>query len=180
MTEEVDYESDTAMAVEEEDEEPKPSVQRPETKRIVKGRGSGAAAMDVRRYPAQSGVFETFQAPPPVALATRDHANALRSVEGWLVFVTGVHEEAQEDDVLDVFAEHAQVTAVHLNLDRRSGFVKGYALVAFEHFVDAKAAIERLDGHDMLGSVLHVDWAFERQEEEQEGRRRRRPRGRMK
>ncbi|GMF38758.1 unnamed protein product [Phytophthora fragariaefolia] len=147
MADEVDYESDTAMAVEEEEDKPQPAH------RAVRGRGAGSAAMDAARYPAESGVFEKL-AP------SRDHARALRSVEGWLLFVTGVHEEAQEEDVMDAFAEDAQVKDLHLNLDRRSGFVKGYALVEFERFEDAKAAMERMDGHEILGSKIRVDWAF--------------------
>ncbi|CAI5746839.1 unnamed protein product [Peronospora destructor] len=161
MADEVDYESDTVMAVEEEEE--KPQVRREDNKRVVKGRGSGSAAMDVSRYPAESGVFEKLK--PLSSLSSRDHSSALRSVEGWILFVTGVHEEAQEEDVMDAFGEDAQVKDLHLNLDRRSGFVKGYALVEFEHFEDAKAAMERLDGKEILGSVIHVDWTFQKDAE---------------
>ncbi|CAH0518308.1 unnamed protein product [Peronospora belbahrii] len=164
MADEVDYESDTAMAVEEEEEE-KPQVEcEDKKKRIVKGRGSGSAAMDVSRYPAETGVFEKLK-PLSSASLSRDHANALRSVEGWILFVTGVHEEAQEEDVMDAFGEDAQVKDLHLNLDRRSGFVKGYALVEFEQFEDAKAAMERMDGHKILGNVIQVDWAFQKEAE---------------
>ncbi|KAE8884761.1 hypothetical protein PF005_g6658 [Phytophthora fragariae] len=168
MADEVDYESDTAMAVEEEEDKPQ-QVKRDDSKRVVKGRGSGSAAMDVARYPAESGVFEKLQ--PSSASSSRDHASALRSVEGWILFVTGVHEEAQEEDVMDAFGEDAQVKDLHLNLDRRSGFVKGYALVEFEHFEDAKAAMERLDGQEILGSTIHVDWAFRKEADRRAGRR---------
>ncbi|KAJ1017778.1 hypothetical protein NDA16_005095 [Ustilago loliicola] len=113
-------------------------------------RGNGPASEGVK-----TGTFETLDETADTS------ARAVKSVEGWVIVVTNVHEEATEEEVIDKFIDFGSIKSCHLNLDRRTGYVKGYALLEFGEQEQAQEAIQACkDGLTLLEEELKADFAF--------------------
>ena len=76
------------------------------------------------RYEGQGGVFEGIEQSQSEDFSLSKD-DAAKSVEGWVICVSGIHEETQEDDLYERFSDYGQIKNLHLNLDRKTGYVKG-------------------------------------------------------
>ncbi|EOA38530.1 hypothetical protein CARUB_v10010327mg [Capsella rubella] len=120
--------------------------------RKTKGRGFREERDSDRQRHLSSRDFES--------LGSDGGSGPQRSIEGWIILVSGVHEEAQDDDLFNAFGDFGEIKNLHLNLDRRTGFVKGYALIEYEKKEEAQKAISAMNGAELLTQNVSVDWAF--------------------
>jgi len=60
--------------------------------------------------------------------------------------VTNVSEDANEDDLRDLFTRFGRVHRVYIGRDRETGIGKGYAFVSFEDRTVAEKAMHRIHG----------------------------------
>ena len=89
-----------------------------------------------------------------------DDLGPKRSIEGWILFVTNIQEESTEDDIATPFSDFGTIKNIHLNIDRRTGYLKGYALIEYEQFNEAKNALTTMNGKSINGQEIAVSWAF--------------------
>jgi len=122
-----------------------------DTKKRTKGRGHASVKDESDRY-VTGDDFKTIEG--------GKEPGPQRSIEGWIIFLSGLNEEASEEDLQDKFSEFGEIKNLHLNLDRRTGFVKGYALIEYETKEEAARAVEQMNNTKFMDRRLSVDWAF--------------------
>ena len=83
-------------------------MQRDAAGRRLKGRGAAGSSTTI-----DEGTYDSINLAPSGLGPTK-------SVEGWIIFVSGLNEETQEDDVHDRFCDYGEIKNLHLNLDRRT------------------------------------------------------------
>ncbi|EMC93607.1 hypothetical protein BAUCODRAFT_76311, partial [Baudoinia panamericana UAMH 10762] len=75
------------------------------------------------------------------------------------LFVGNVSFDANEDMVTEVFSEYGSIKAVRLPTDRDTGALKGFGYVEMFSIDDAKVAFEALQGAEIAGRSIRLDYS---------------------
>ena len=87
--------------------------------------------------------------------------------------MTGLYEELQEEDLLDIFTEFGSIKSLHFNIDKRTGYAKGYAFIEYQSKDNGRKAIDKMNGEEVAGQKVKIDWAFKKERKRSRHRRRR-------
>ncbi|HLT47906.1 MAG TPA: RNA-binding protein [Rubricoccaceae bacterium] len=80
------------------------------------------------------------------------------------IYVANFPHSTTEDELREAFEAYGAVSTVSVIKDKFTGQPRGFAFVEMPTKVEAKAAIEQLDGRDLGGRPLTVNEARPREE----------------
>lgn len=87
------------------------------------------------------------------------------------LFVGNISFDADESTLTEVFSEHGGIKGIRLPTDRDTGNPKGFGYIEFNSVEEATSAYEALQGVDVAGRPVRLDYASERQPNDSAGGR---------
>jgi nucleolin len=78
------------------------------------------------------------------------------------LFVGNISFEADESTLTEYFQEHGSINSIRLPTDRETGAPKGFGYVEMGSIEEAQAAFEALQGADVAGRPIRLDYAAPR------------------
>ena len=78
------------------------------------------------------------------------------------LFVGNISFDADESMLTEVFSEHGNIKGIRLPTDRETGAPKGFGYIEFGSIDEATAAYDSLQGVDVGGRPVRLDYASER------------------
>ena len=90
------------------------------------------------------------------------HFSAPRDNNAQTLFVGNISFEADESTLTQYFQEHGSINSIRLPTDRETGAPKGFGYVEMGSIEEAQAALEALQGADVAGRPIRLDYAASR------------------
>jgi len=87
-----------------------------------------------------------------------------RGMSGSKLFIGGLAWGTDEETLKDAFGSFGTVTEVKIILDRDTGRSRGFGFVNFSSPQEAQTALQEMDGRDLGGRQIRVDYATDRRE----------------
>ncbi|XP_010483766.1 PREDICTED: glycine-rich RNA-binding protein 3, mitochondrial-like isoform X1 [Camelina sativa] len=97
-----------------------------------------------------------------VSLSSPSLFQAIRCMSSSKLFIGGMAYSMDEDSLREAFTKYGEVVETRVILDRETGRSRGFGFVTFTSSEAASSAIQALDGRDLHGRVVKVNYANDR------------------
>ncbi len=85
------------------------------------------------------------------------------------IYVGNLSFDVKEENLQKVFEPFGQVSSVKIVMDKYSGQPRGFAFVEMPEKTEAQAAIENLNGKELMGRKINVNEAHPRPDRKRTG-----------
>ncbi len=75
------------------------------------------------------------------------------------LYIGGLPWATDDQGLQELFSSYGEVTSARVVTDRETGRSRGFGFVEFSDEESAKAALEAMDGSDVGGRTINVDFA---------------------
>ncbi|XP_027351785.1 glycine-rich RNA-binding protein 4, mitochondrial-like [Abrus precatorius] len=97
-----------------------------------------------------------------VSMSTPSVFQAIRSMSSGKLFVGGISYNTDDMSLREAFARYGEVIDARVIMDRETGRSRGFGFITFATSEDASSAIQGMDGQDLHGRRIRVNYAAER------------------
>ncbi|GAV58980.1 RRM_1 domain-containing protein [Cephalotus follicularis] len=88
--------------------------------------------------------------------------NSIRCMSGSKLFIGGLSYGTDDQSLKDAFANFGEVTEARVITDRETGRSRGFGFVNFSNDESASSALSAMDGQELGGRNIRVNYANER------------------
>ncbi|KAK7265865.1 hypothetical protein RJT34_33489 [Clitoria ternatea] len=114
---------------------------------------------NVLRHAANRQVSSELRSPPlSVFQAIRCMSNGPSSK----LFIGGVSYNTDEQSLREAFSKYGDVVDARIIMDRETGRSRGFGFITYSSVEEASSAIQALDGQDLHGRRIRVNYASDR------------------
>merc|ERR1719238_257944 len=93
-------------------------------------------------------------------MGRRDDSDDERVTPKTTLQVSNLTRNCKEDHLKEIFGNFGKVMAVHLAIDKEVALPKGYGYVDYEHKDEADAALASMNGGQIDGNVIKIEFVF--------------------
>lgn len=86
------------------------------------------------------------------------------------IYVGNLSFSVKDDDLEQAFAQHGEVESARVISDRETGRSRGFGFVTMPNQAEGQAAINAMNGRDLMGRTISVNEARPREERPQRRR----------